>query len=193
MNTTTYTIRPGDSLFRIAGNYDIFIEALLAINPHIENPDVIFVGNQINVPDSFNAMVPEWYIIAKKELFTKEIKGTEHNPRIIEYHQSTNLKATSDEVAWCSSFANWCVQTSGSVGTQSAAARSWLKWGKVLKEPVIGCIVVLKRGNSTWQGHVGFYAGKEPNTPYIKLLGGNQGNSVSIANYHENRVLGYRI
>jgi uncharacterized protein (TIGR02594 family) len=133
------------------------------------------------------------YHIARKELIASvaEINGAIHNERIVEYHQTTRLKATDDETSWCSSFVNWCIQNSGLVGTQSAAARSWLKWGKSIASPQKGCIVVLKRGNSSWQGHVGFYAGPAENG-YIKILGGNQGNQVKISSYKKDKVLGYR-
>lgn len=53
-------------------------------------------------------------------------------------------------------------------------------------------MVVLSRGDPNgWQGHVGFYAGKAANGN-ILVLGGNQGNKVSVQEYPTARVLGYR-
>jgi hypothetical protein len=49
------------------------------------------------------------YDIATQELGVAEIYGDVHNKRILEYHQATRLKATTDEVAWCASFVNWCL------------------------------------------------------------------------------------
>ena len=49
-------------------------------------------------------------------------------------------------------------------------------------------LVILERGAG---GHVGFYAGYAPNGD-IQLLGGNQGNTVSIASFPTARVLGIR-
>ncbi|MDH4280687.1 MAG: hypothetical protein OEW83_21690 [Acidimicrobiia bacterium] len=51
-----------------------------------------------------------------------EIRGRKDNPRIIEYHASTSLKASNDGTAWCSSFVNWCVSQAWLTGTNSAAA-----------------------------------------------------------------------
>lgn len=50
--------------------------------------------------------LPEHLKIAMKELGVRELAGSKHNPRIIEYHKATSLKATQDEVSWCSSFVN---------------------------------------------------------------------------------------
>lgn len=132
-----------------------------------------------------------WYEIAKGELGTTEIAGPEHNPRIVEYQQATSLGASDDETPWCASFVNWCLQQAGIAGTNSAAARSFLNWGREIKTPVEGCIVVLKRGNSSWQGHVGFYVGEIGDR--VNLLGGNQGNKVSIKGYKKEDILGYRL
>ncbi len=195
---TTYRVQPGDTLTNIANLYDLSLEGMLAINQQIENPDFIEIGQPLNVPVEVQnsaddlASSPKWYAAARKELEAgvEEDFGKEHNPRIIEYHQTTSLKATDDETSWCSSFVNWCVEVSGFQGTKSAAARSWLNWGQPLNEPRDGCIVVFKRGNKPWQGHVGFYAGTQGN--HILVLGGNQGNEVNISSYHKNRLLGYR-
>jgi uncharacterized protein (TIGR02594 family) len=203
MSYSIYRIQAGDTLTKIAGIYGISLAELLALNPQIENPDHIIVGQPVNVPlieekaeeeisdDSAEAL-PGWYAIAKKEMATgiQEIPGSFHNPRIIDYHQSTTLQATDDETAWCSSFVNWCVEASGREGTKSAAARSWLRWGDALEEPREGCVAVIKRGTQAWQGHVGFFAGESGN--HILLLGGNQGNEVSISSYPKERLLGYR-
>ena len=124
---------------------------------------------------------------------TKEIPGAVANPDIVKFAQYTTLHATSDEVAWCSSFANYIVETSGYNGTRSAAARSWLDWGKVLDVPTPGCIVVLDRHdvNNPNAAHVTFYVcDVDENT--IQCIGGNQGDMVKPSNYPKSKVLGYR-
>ena len=133
---------------------------------------------------------PKWLNIAEHELGVHEIPGPQSEARIVEYHSATSLKATDDEVPWCSAFVNWCMKQAGIEGTGSAVARSWLGWGVRLKVPAFGCITVLKRGNK-WQGHVGFYLGS-PTPDTIRIIGGNQHDSVSIENFHRSSVLGYR-
>jgi uncharacterized protein (TIGR02594 family) len=132
-----------------------------------------------------------WMQIAIAEIGVKEFNGDADNPRIVEYLSSTNLSkamASQDETAWCSAFTNWCLEKAGYAGTDSAWARNWLNWGRELKTPRRGCIVVFSRGNG---GHVGFYMGKSGSN--IRVLGGNQGDTVSIASYPAARVLGYRV
>jgi uncharacterized protein (TIGR02594 family) len=128
-----------------------------------------------------------FYETAKKEMGINELSGAKHNKRILEYHATTTLKAKSDEVPWCSSFVNWVVFKCSMEGTNSAAARSWMKWGKGLTKPVKGCIVVFTR---TGGGHVGFYHSEDKG--FIYVLGGNQSNSVNISAYAKSRLLGYR-
>jgi uncharacterized protein (TIGR02594 family) len=127
-----------------------------------------------------------WYEIAKRELGVKELRGIADNPRIIEYHATTKLRATDDEVPWCSSFVNWCIVRAGYIGTSSAAARSWAKWGTKIDKPVKGCIVVLTR---TGGGHVGFYEDGDEFT--IEVLGGNQDDAVNVRKYRASRLLCY--
>lgn len=47
---SSYTIQPGDSLSSIADKFGIPLAALEAANPQISNPDVIDVGQTINIP-----------------------------------------------------------------------------------------------------------------------------------------------
>ena len=50
-NVTTYTVVSGDGLFNIATQtFGITLDALLAANPEITNPDLIVVGQVINIP-----------------------------------------------------------------------------------------------------------------------------------------------
>lgn len=132
-----------------------------------------------------------WFAIAEREIGVKEVVGSGDNPRIVEYLRSTNLDAPSaseDETPWCSAFANWCVEASGYAGTDSAWARSWLNWGQRTTTPKVGSIVVFSRGVSS--GHVAFFVSRT--ATQIKVLGGNQSDSVCIQNYPASRLLGFR-
>lgn len=201
---TTYQIRSGDTLSRIAEFHRTSVEQLLELNPQIEDPNRILAGQVINVPDtpeegpSIHAAMaagdgPPWYNIALREMNTgvDEIVGAEaHHPRIVEYHQACTLKATDDETPWCSAFVNWCMLKGGQTRTESALARSWLNWGVPLEEPRKGCIVVFSRPPKPTSGHVAFF--EEKRGDRIFVLGGNQSNQVNISSYPEDRVLGYR-
>ncbi len=47
----TVTVQPGDTLFRIATVCETTVSALLAANPAITNPNLIFPGQVLNIPD----------------------------------------------------------------------------------------------------------------------------------------------
>lgn len=133
--------------------------------------------------------------IALTQIGVKEVHGIGNNPKILEYHATTTLKATSDLVAWCSSFVNWCVTKAGLIGTNSAAARSWLTWGVAVKYEDLqpGDIVVFSRGTNGISGHVAMLVTKPPAlSPLLKCIGGNQHDEVCIEIFSRARVLGYR-
>lgn len=136
--------------------------------------------------------VAAWVHVATAEIGVREIKGHAHAPHILEYHQATSLRASDDETPWCSAFVNWVMGRVGIKGTGRANARSWLDWGHELAEPRQGCVVVLWRGMPDgWQGHVGFYMGRD-SQGRVLVLGGNQADEVNISPYPVHRLLGYR-
>jgi uncharacterized protein (TIGR02594 family) len=135
---------------------------------------------------------PKWLQLARGYLGLKELKGPKHNPEILKwFEESGHGWIKDDETAWCAAFANAMLERADVKGTNSVAARSFMQWGKELKEPEPGCLVVLWRGSkNSWQGHVGFFISES--AEYVKVLGGNQNNAVSIANYPKSQLLGYR-
>ena len=192
-----YVVRKGDTLGKVAKTFGVTVAAVLRANPSITDPNVIRVGQVLVIPGrSPSPKVtpvpkvdgePRWLTFAKRELGTKEIVGRSHTARIIEYHATTSLRATTDEVPWCSSFVNWCVERSGLRGTRSARARDWLNWGVPLRQPRLGAIAVFSRDGG---GHVGFYVGETERD--VRVLGGNQSNAVTQSGYARSRLLGYR-
>ena len=116
---------------------------------------------------------PDWLDIALHEVGVHEFAGSDtHNPRILQYHQSTSLRATDDETPWCASFVNWVLAEGRVVGTNSASARSFLSWGR-RTELRRGAIAVFRRGRHEWQGHVAFVDSWDDT--HVWAIGGNQG------------------
>ena len=129
-------------------------------------------------------------ILAGNEKGVSEIRGSVHEQRIIEYHQSTSLRATSDEVPWCASFVGWVLAKTGFTPTKSAMARSYLKWGIPTSGQVGDVVVFWRKSPKSSSGHVAFMVKK--GMFKIHCLGGNQNNKVCIKKYWRFMVLGYR-
>ena len=135
--------------------------------------------------------MPKWFDLAKGEIGVKERKGKAHNPVVLAYYdEAGHPHIDNDEVPWCAAFVGAMLKRAGLKGTGALTARSYLTWGKPLKHPKEGAIMVFKRGNSSWQGHVAFYV-KEDATHY-HVLGGNQRNAVNISRYPKKDLLGIR-
>ena len=132
-----------------------------------------------------------WMSAAFAEVGVTTFPLGQSNSRVTEYHALTNIRGYDDKASWCSSFVNWSLAQVGIVGTQSALARSWLKWGDSITEPVPGCIAVLSREDPAgWKGHVGFFL--RADEQHVHLLGGNQLAQVREHFYPKALVLGCR-
>lgn len=132
------------------------------------------------------------YELAKAEIGTVEWKDG-HNPKVVAYFKdSGNAGVTDDETAWCAAFVGAMLKRAGLKGTGKLTARSYLDWGAPVDraDAQEGDIVVFKRGNSSWQGHVAFFV--KDNGATITVLGGNQSNAVNRKAYKAADLLGIR-
>lgn len=134
---------------------------------------------------------PKWLKEAWDHKGLKEIKGSRDNRTIVEFFKEVGHGwVKDDETAWCAAFVGACLAAADLPHTGSLAARSYLQWGQKTTKPRRGDVVVFKRGNSSWQGHVAFYVGQD--SRYVYVLGGNQSNAVNVKGYSKSKLLGYR-
>lgn len=110
--------------------------------------------------------------------------------KLIAIFKNVGLNIDPSTTPWCAAFANLVLRVQGKHGTGLYNARSFLNYGVSVKDPKPGDIVVLSRGNNSWQGHVTFFVEEEGDD--IRCLGGNQADKVCYALYPKHRVLGYR-
>lgn len=123
----------------------------------------------------------------------REVAGVDNNnPEILKYFKEIGQSwVKNDEMAWCSAFINWCAKASGYEYTGALNARSWLAVGRISDKPEMGDIVILWReSKQSWKGHVGILIKELEDS--VLILGGNQGNEVSIKAYPKERVLSIR-
>lgn len=132
---------------------------------------------------------PEWLTEARKHIGTREIPGVRHEPKILGWWKAIKRGGIkTDEVPWCAAFVGGCLEFVDIISSRFESARSYMSWGVAIKAPVLGCIAVFSRSGG---GHVGFVVGHDGNDRLL-ILGGNQGNKVSIAPFEKSRVIGYR-
>jgi len=100
---------------------------------------------------------------------------------------------------WCAAFINAILNRHGILGSDSVSeypllARSFLDWGEPVTEPKRGDIMVFRRGNSRWEGHVAIYLGTVTRNGqiYYRILGGNQSDAVNVTEYSASKLLGIR-
>jgi uncharacterized YkwD family protein/spore coat assembly protein SafA len=49
-NIDTYTVQPGDTLWKIAVRYQIGVSEIIEANPQIQNPDLIYPNQRVHIP-----------------------------------------------------------------------------------------------------------------------------------------------
>lgn len=134
------------------------------------------------------------YKLAETEIGTVEWKDGS-NPKVVAYFKDAgHPEVTDDATAWCAAFVGAMLARAGMRGTGMLNARSYLNWGTAVnrEDAQPGDIVVLSRGKSTWQGHVGFFVRDNGST--ITILGGNQADAVNRRAYRVDagQLLGIR-
>lgn len=144
------------------------------------------MNNQHLIPTGASA--PLWLQYALDELGTAEVPGRLHNPRILEYWQQVRVPFQDDETPWCAAYVGAMLEHAAVRSTRSAAARSYEHWGKRV-DGLFGSIAVFWREPRVKGfGHVGFLVGKDA-AGRLMILGGNQGDKVSIMPFDPARLL----
>ncbi|WP_240675931.1 SafA/ExsA family spore coat assembly protein [Ammoniphilus sp. CFH 90114] len=49
-NTTTYTVQPGDSMWKVAIRFEVGVTEIMKSNPQITNPNLIYPGQKLQIP-----------------------------------------------------------------------------------------------------------------------------------------------
>lgn len=134
-------------------------------------------------------MDPCWITEARRHLGVREIPGVGDSPIIQRWLRTLGAWWSDDATPWCGVFVGYCLRQCQCAPPRAwYRARAYLDWGHVQPVPAVGSVVVFDRAGG---GHVGFVVGKTP-ANRLAVLGGNQGDRVSIASFPRERVLGYR-
>ncbi|SEM53299.1 TIGR02594 family protein [Sphingomonas gellani] len=141
------------------------------------------------------AKEPAWLIAARAKLGTREAAGPANSPTIMGWAKRLGTKVlgmvyNADSVPWCGLFVATCMDEVGIAPAPIAVrAKSWATWGQNLAADRLapGAVLVFERPGG---GHVGFYAGE--NATAYRVLGGNQGDCVSLTWIAKNRCVARR-
>lgn len=130
---------------------------------------------------------PKWVAFARGDIGLREKPGATHNSKIVEMFAKAKASwFKDDETPWCgAAMAYWMIQCGLPIPEKGEAvrAKAWAKWG-VSCGAVLGAIAVFGRDGG---GHVGILVGQSATHYYI--LGGNQGNMVSIMPIAKSRLV----
>lgn len=134
--------------------------------------------------------MPKWLEVAKQAIGTKEITGPKHSPIIVGWLKKLSAWWKDDETPWCGTFVAHCLLEAGiPYAGKWFRAKDWAGYGALLRPHLLapGAILVFERQGG---GHVGFYVGEDDLCYHV--LGGNQGNSVSVSRILKARCIATR-
>ena len=138
---------------------------------------------------------PNLPLIAKALQFygINEIAGDKHNPVIMGWAKELGpyLGAAykADETPWCGVFMGIVALRSGQIPPKICIrAKEWGNFGKPKKIPQLSDVLVFTRNGGG--GHVGLYVAEDEHCFHV--LGGNQGDAVSIVRIGKNRIVAAR-
>ena len=131
-----------------------------------------------------------WYEEAKRLLGVREGPKALNNPVILDWADDLDIHYPSDDIAWCGLFVAHCVGATlpdEPLPANPLGARNWAKFGTASKAAEGAILVFWRKSPQSGFGHVGFYHGEDAATYHV--LGGNQGDSVSIAKVAKDRLV----
>lgn len=124
-----------------------------------------------------------------------EVVGKGSNRTIIGWRDELNAAGVTiagysdDDIPWCGLFAAIVAHRAGKAVPENPLwARNWAKFGVPQVKPALGDVLVFERPGGG--GHVGFYIGQDATAFHV--LGGNQGNRVSITRIRKERCIAVR-
>ncbi|NBW33878.1 MAG: TIGR02594 family protein [Cytophagia bacterium] len=129
------------------------------------------------------------HLLKAIELYgTEETVGVKHNPVIMGWAKETGLKSvyTSDEIPWCGLFMAVVMHRAGRpVPPTPLRALSWNHFGEQVgaSQAMLADVLTFTRNGG---GHVGIYVGEDAKAYHV--LGGNQGNKVSVVRIDKSRL-----
>jgi uncharacterized protein (TIGR02594 family) len=145
--------------------------------------------------------LPNTIRLGLAEYGVAEVVGKGSNRTIIDWRDDLNGATTNgkplvigfsdDDIPWCGLYAAIIcyrrIKRIEEVVRSPLWARNWTRYGVKADKPALGDVLVFSRGSG---GHVGFYVAED--SACYHVIGGNQGNRVSIIRIAKSRLLAAR-
>ncbi|NQE60948.1 TIGR02594 family protein [Caulobacter sp. RHG1] len=135
-------------------------------------------------------LLPKMVTSALESYGVKETQGPGNTPEIMAWATQTGLRSSynADAIPWCGLFMAYVAKSSGKAFPKDPLwALNWSKFGEDGGQPELGDVLVFVRKGG---GHVGLYIGEDSECYHV--LGGNQGDAVSITRIDKERLYAVR-
>lgn len=138
---------------------------------------------------------PIWLAYARTLTGTREIVGPKHSPVIMGWIKKLGAKVlgvtvADDETPWCGTFVAHVMKQAGFSPPKIAVrASAWDAFGVPVSKMWLGAVVRFQRSGG---GHVGFLTGVSADGKLLRVLGGNQSNSVNETWIERSRLVAMR-
>ena len=150
----------------------------------------------MSLPISFAWLVmesgPRMLVEARRLYGIRETRGPGNTPAIMQWADELGPGVrriyTADSVPWCGLFMSVVAYRAGKPLPQSPLwARAWASWSEASPKAALGDVLVFVREGG---GHVGLYVAEDKIAYHV--LGGNQGDAVSIKRIAKSRCIAIR-
>jgi uncharacterized protein (TIGR02594 family) len=135
-----------------------------------------------------------WLALARADLGVREVPGVANNPllmrRFSAITKALGIAYNADSVPWCGAIMAWWMTQCGIKPPAIAVrAKAWAEFGVPLTAAQLapGAVLVFGREGG---GHVGLYVGEDAS--HYHVLGGNQGDAISIMRIMKGRCVARR-
>lgn len=144
------------------------------------------------IPDRYSFLLsepwPRMLLEALRLYGIQETQGPRNTPEIMAWAKELKITYLSDSVPWCGLFMAIVARRAGKPTPKIPLwARAWADWGLTSDVPMLGDVLVFCRGSG---GHVGLYVAEDGECYHV--LGGNQGDAVSIVRIARPRLIAAR-
>lgn len=77
---SVYTVKPGDTLSKIAARNQCTVSQIMSANPSIKNPNIIYVGQKITIPSTdYSAYADQVITLVNKERAKRGLQSLKKN------------------------------------------------------------------------------------------------------------------